>query len=283
MQVKRNYYYQVAGLPDLLLDEQLKINSVAFFKNEFESAIQPADFDLIKMIFLKYDNENLLNLLQKKAVPFNPLGNFSRDLFEEQLKETDKRILSYLQHFIHKFATGEKISPDQSWGNELESDYFQFLLSCENQFLKDWFQFKLNVQNVITALACRDHGLSVENQLIGNNAITTNILKSNARDFGLAQEFQEVEKILTAWQSETVLQRELAIDRMKWDWIDDKIFFYYFTIERLLGFLLQLEMVERWLRLDEEKGNQMFDKLLSGLNKDYKLPDEFSLHYVKRK
>jgi len=109
------------------------------------------------------------------------------------------------------------------------------------------------------------------------------ISRSSTNDFGLHQEFPEIEKILQAWQHDTIIERERYLDQFKWQWIDDQIFFHYFTIERLLGFLLQMEMVERWIKLDETTGQKMFDQLLGNMNKEYELPEEFNLQYVKRK
>ncbi len=273
----------MAGLPDLLLDEGRQKASVAVFKADFEHKLHPNDFALVKYLFLKYDNANLLNLLLKNNKSFVNHGNYSKDFLEEQIKEPDQRILPYLNGFIVRFKADECESADTSWETILEGAYFNFLSGIKNSFLRNWFQFKLNFQNVTTALACHDHKISSENYLIGTNTVTEIILRSNANDFGLHQEFPEIEKILHAWQHDTIIEREQALDQFKWEWIDDQIFFHYFTIERLLGFLLQLEMVERWMKLDEKTGQKMFDLLLRNMNKEYELPEEFNLQYVKRK
>ena len=39
--------------------------------------------------------------------------------------------------------------------------------------------------------------------------------------------------------------------------MEETTFFDYFTVERLFVFLLQLEMIERWISLDKEKGSQL--------------------------
>jgi len=283
LQFKNNYHYLVAGLPDLLLDEGRQKSPVASFREDFEHNLHPEDFDLVKYLFYKYDNTNLLNLLLKKYKAFLDQGNYSKGFLEEQIKEPDDRLLPYLKDFILQFKAGERESSGASWETILDSNFFNFLLNTKNDFLRNWFQFKLNFQNVTTALACRDHKISPENYLIGTNTVTENILRSNANDFGLQQEFPEIEKILQAWQHDTIIEREQALDQFKWAWIEDQIFFHYFTIERLLGFLLQLEMVERWMKLDEETGQKMFDQLLGNMNKEYELPAEFNLQYVKRK
>jgi hypothetical protein len=284
MLFKQHYYYLVAGLPDLLLDEGRQKGSLAFFKSEFENNLDSEDYELVKLLFLKYDNDNLINLLFKKYRDFIQEANYSRDLLEEEIKQPDNRIVSYLSRFIEKFKADEHATEGVSWETELENDFYDFILTSENDFLRDWFTFDMNLRNVATGLTCRDHDMEPDAEIIGDNAIAHQIKRSNAGDFGLAQEFPEVDKIVSIWQtSHTLTEREKALDQLRWDWLEDHVFFHYFTIERLLAFLLRLEMVERWMQLDEESGKAMFDKLLESLGKEFTLPEEFSLQNVKRK
>ncbi len=284
MLFKQQYYYLVAGLPDLLLDEGRQKGTLAFFKSEFENNLDGEDYDLVKLLFLKYDNDNLINLLAQKYRGFIEYANYPRDVLEEEMKQPDDRILPYLSHFIEKFKADEHAIEGASWETELENDFYDYLLTSQNDFLRDWFTFEMNLRNVTTGLACRDHEMDADTELIGDNAIAHQIKRSNAGDFGLAQEFPEVEKILSIWQTSlTLTEREKALDQVRWDWIEDRTFFHYFTIERLLAFLLRLEMVERWMQLDEESGKKMFEKLLESLGKEFSLPEEFGLQYVKRK
>jgi vacuolar-type H+-ATPase subunit C/Vma6 len=282
MLFKRHYYYEVAGLPDLFLDENRAKVSVAGFRQEFRQKLHPDDYALIEVLFLKYDNKNLLNLLLKKDKPWHELANFSRELLEEEIRESDKRIPEYMRRFIEKFKSGEQDDNNMLWETVLDSYFYEYLLSLDNDFLRNYYRFLLDFTNVTTALALRDQEMSPAHQLIGDNVITQSILRSSARDFGVTQDFAEAEKILSAWQSSTITEREKNLDLIKWQWIDEHTFFEYFTIERLLAFMLQLEIAERWMVLDPETGRSMFDQLLDRLTRDYKLPEEFNLQQIKR-
>lgn len=282
MLFKRHYYYEVAGLPDLFLDENRAKVSVAGFREEFRQKLHPDDYALVEVLFLKYDNKNLLNLLLKKDKPWQELANFSRELLEEEIRESDQRIPDYMRQFIEKFKSGERDDNNMLWETVLDSYFYEYLLSLDNDFLRNYYSFLLDFTNVATALALREHEMPPANQLIGDNVITQSILRSSARDFGVTQDFAEVEKIIAAWQSATITEREKNLDLIKWQWIDEHTFFEYFTIERLLAFMLQLEIAERWMLLDPETGRSMFDQLLDSLTRDYKLPEEFNLRQIKR-
>lgn len=280
---KTEYFYLVAGLPDLLLDEgKLKLTA-ADLKEEWKDDLQPEDYQLMIELFRKYDNTNLLNLLQKTGDEFDLRGNYSLDFLEEQIKEPTPEILPYMREFILDFKAENQEESGKSWENILEERFFDYLASIENPFLRSWYEMQLNTGNVLTALNCRQYKIPVEPQMIGNNFVVESILRSNARDFGLLQDFPEVEQVLAAWENGNMLEREKALDLMKWQWIDDQVFFHYFTIERLLAFLIQLEMVERWLLLDHDEGERLFRKLLKDLGSSYELPDEFNLQFISRK
>lgn len=274
---KREYFYLVAGLPDLILDEGKVKLSAADLKNEWLQDIHPEDYRLVEELFRKYDNKNLLNLLIKSGQEFDQRGNYSLEFLEEQVKEPTEDILPYLREFILLFKSDLNGETVKSQENVLEELFFKHLTSLNNPFLKNWFSLQLNMGNVLTALNCRQHKLPVEPQMIGHNFVVENILRSNARDFGLIQDFPEIEQILAAWDNGNMLEREKALDLMRWQWIDENTFFNYFTIERLLAFLIQLEITERWLLLDREEGERLFRQLLKNLGKSYELPDEFEL------
>mgnify|MGYP006289130839 CR=1 FL=1 len=280
---KQHYYYLIAGLPDILLDETRSKISVTDLLEEIRTQLHPEDYHLLQVLFLKYDNANLLNLLQKQNKTFNRQGIYSQEFLEEQIKEPDERIHLYLRKFIEVFKSGERENNDKTWDNMLEEYYFRFLLDISNEFVQEWFRLQLNLNNITTALNCRAHDIPVENQLIGDNEVVQNILRSNARDFGLTQDFPEIEQILAAWEQENILEREKALDTIRWNWINEHTFFHYFTVERVTGYLLQLEMVERWMSLDPRKGERMFRELLQKMESSFELPEEFQLQHIKRK
>ena len=65
-----------------------------------------------------------------------------------------------------------------------------------------------------------------------------------------------------------LVEREKKLDALRWNWMEDAIFFDYFTVERIFAFLLKLEMIERWISLDKERGNNLFRRIIESLNND---------------
>ena len=57
--------------------------------------------------------------------------------------------------------------------------------------------------------------------------------------------------------------------------MEDNTFFSYFTVEKIFVFLMKLEMIERWVSLDKDKGNEMFRQLIDQLKDEVQIPQEF--------
>ena len=48
-----------------------------------------------------------------------------------------------------------------------------------------------------------------------------------------------------------------------------------YSHERIFAFLLKLEMIERWISLDKERGNQLFRSIIESLKNEVQIPAEF--------
>ncbi len=90
----RNYYYLVAGLPELLLDQERKDFSVNALKEEVKDNVHPSDYKLVEFLHLPYDNENFLNQLLKRGLEFSDMGNIEKSIFDE----LDDNIAELPQH-----------------------------------------------------------------------------------------------------------------------------------------------------------------------------------------
>lgn len=273
--MKRNYYYLVAGLQDITLDIHKLIFNQLSFKEELKTGVHSEDYRLVEKLFLPYDNINLLNQLEKSNKPFIEKGNYSKDRLEENIKEP-KDLPDYMGRFILAFKNKEPIYPNLSPENELTTLFYDYVLLEKNAFLRSWFRFDLHLRNILTALLARKHKISYEHQILGSDDISESIRKSHARDFGLGSEFETLEALIEISRNEDIQEREKATDQLRWDFLDEATFFNYFTIEKILAFTIKLGLVERWLAIDKDHGQEMFKQLLKELQATYSLPKTFT-------
>ena len=272
--MSRNYYCLVAGLPDISLEDGKLSFTLQEFIEELKEFLHPADINLIEMMFLKHDNFNLLNILEKNEVPFQKGGKFSKEELEEQVKEPTT-LPSYMQEFIIAFQEDKKIIEGMSRENELASLYTDYLLSSKNDFLKEWFELEVNIKNILSALTCKKHDMPLKKEIIGTNTVSDLLKKNTTDDFGLQGELEYMDNLIRIFDDKNLAEREKNIDLLKLDILEERSFFNYFSIEKIIAFVVKLSLVERWLILDRKTGEEMFNKLLKNLETSYEFPEEF--------
>ena len=135
----------------------------------------------------------------------------------------------------------------------------------------------MNVSNILTAINCRKYNLDVKENVIGDNEVSNQLRESGAKDFGLSVLIDYFDELSKISEEENILEKEKKIDLLKWKFIDDNTFFHYFTIEKVFGYLIKLEILERWLKLNKENGEKTFREALGKLESSYEFPEEFLL------
>jgi hypothetical protein len=272
---KRQYYYLVAGLPDLVLDQAKLPFSTATFKEELHRHLHPEDYRLVRYLFLPADNRNLLRTLRKEEGEWDESGRYSPDELAAALREPEL-LPSYMQQFIPAFQQEMPVINGMSWENQLTSLYYDYVLSDTEGFLHEWFTFERDLRNLLAALSARRNKLSLEGQLIGDYQLTAAIRSSHARDFGVSGEYPYIERLIQ-WEDNHWLEREMALDAIRWNYIDELNTFHYFSVEILLGYLIKLFLLERWTPLDRAKGEEDFKRLVGDLEQSFDFPNEFAI------
>lgn len=275
------YYYLVAGLPKLALEDNKLSYTVADFKEDIYPALTVADKKLVSLFFLQYDNANVLKLLKEKEAAIDGRGVFSAEELNEyilRLKEGDRiensMFPAYLSTFISEYFTNP-VEENFLLENRLAALYYAYAMECKNKFVSSWFAFNLTVNNILVALAARKYKMELSSVIVGDTEVCEALRTSNARDFGLTGEVDCMEQLMKISEISELVEREKKIDQLRWNWMEEATFFDYFTIERLFVFLLQLDMVERWMVLDKEKGNLLFRNIIATLKDEVQIPAEF--------
>ena len=278
------YYYLVTGLPELTLEDNKLRYSVADFKKEFYPELSSGDKKLVDLFYLRFDNENVLSLLKDREAQIDERGNYSADSIRAiigQIQEEGKILTpNVLPSYLNQFITSYMLDPTFTEGKVMVVDrlaamYYAYAMKCGNDFLSSWFEFNLHVNNILVALTARKFKMEVEPLIVGDTEVCQTLRSSNARDFGLSSEVDYLEQVMKISEIADLVEREKKIDQLRWKWMEEKTFFEYFSLERLYVFLLQTDIIERWLTLDKEKGNQMFRSIIAALKDEVKVPVEY--------
>lgn len=273
-----NYYCLIAGLPDIHPEDMKGVQSVSVLKQELLDELTEKDGNLLRLLFSRYDNDNLLAYLKNRDAELNEYGNLDKDDWEQLIalmrdndKPSDPRLLPYMHTFY--MLTQEEEFNDKALSKEdlLAGLYYDYAMKSENQFLQKWFEFNLNLNNLLAAIACRKFGYDIKSLVVGDNEVAHTLRNSNARDFGLSGMFDQLELVMRIADEDNLLDRERKLDALRWEWLEENTFFNYFSVEKVLAFVLRVEMIERWKLLTVERGSEVFRNLLRSLKDEANL------------
>lgn len=266
-----NYYCLVAGLPDVAFDGNKPAYTVERFKEEIYPELSAADAECVDLFFLERDNANMLNIMRHgdEAV-IEQYGCYSREELEEIISSAKngdapiKGVPSYIYRFVEYYVAGEG-NPNVIWEDVLSSYYYDYATKCTNGFVADWFAFNKNVNNILVAFAARKYKMNIADAVVGDGEVAEALRSSGARDFGLTGMLDYFESVQRLNDNDRLQERERQLDDMRWKWLEDNSVFNYFTVERLFVFLLKLSIVERWEKLDADKGMQRYNEMIAEL------------------
>ena len=172
-------------------------------------------------------------------------GLVVRDLIEEirgQLSARDEAVLDLLL---------EGCDPEK-----LDADFYTKALQHGNRFIRDWFRFDLDLRNTVVSYLNDSLGRPDEEDMV--------LLEGRE-----TEEFYELDDAKHVLNGADILKREQGLDDLRWRKIDDLTVLDSLDLELILGYVLKLEIVDRWLQLDPDSGRTLFRKLVEDIRSTY--------------
>lgn len=279
-----NYYYLVAGLPDLLLDEGKQQVSCLVFINEAAEQLKELDFNLFNLLRLPFDNKNLLSLILKSDHPYDNRGSIGEVDLAEGVKNPDM-LPGYMELFVEAYRENRPPVQGLTPEDQLAWFFYEELTGHNEPFIREWYTFDLNLRNILAGLNCRkdlehidelatDRDKAFNAVIIGRDEVAESILRSNAQDFGLSAQLPWVEHVVSLSRG-SIQEFEKGIDTLRWDILNEMTILSHFRAETVFAFFIKLIIVERWQALDPETGREQLERLLDELTASYEIPAAF--------
>ena len=285
--MKKNYYYLIAGLPELSLDDNKLGITVREFRELYYPELADDDRALLDLIYLSYDNANLLLLLKDKEAAIAEGGLYTSEellaiIEAARAEETpDRNYPRYMYDFVAEMESEESAAEGVFPEDRLAQLYYAHAMSQGNVFVERWFAFNLDLNNFLTAITARRYNLDVKPLIVGDNEVAKALRTSNSRDFGLTGVMDGFEEVMRISEIDNLVERERKLDVLKWEWMEENSFFDYFTVEKLFAFLVKIQIIERWISLDAEAGGEMLRGMIRQLKEEVKVPQEFTINNKK--
>lgn len=264
------YYTLVASLREYTLDADAKGFDAREIIGSILEQVKPGDARQVRLLYGYYDCENLAALRSGRN-SFNPLGNLSREELDEELK-SPQRLPGALAQVVRAYADpegeeAESVDTTRRFEKELFGAYYAACEETRSRFLREWSRFDRTLRNVTAAVAARAAGRAVEEVVVGQDDVVDQLQRSSAADFGLRGELPWLDAVIAAVNDETnLVEKERKMDQIRWSEASELATFDYFDLDAILSYLVRVNLVARWTRLDAARGREMFARLMAELD-----------------
>lgn len=129
---------------------------------------------------------------------------------------------------------------------KLGKEFYDEACSSRNSFIKEYFTYDLKLRNAKVRYLNGQLGRPADQDIFCDPETSAD----------------EKDLMSSVFSTDDILERERGVDNLMWEKLDSMTLFNYFDISVILCFIAKLHIIERWLRLDEATGREMFRKLV---------------------
>lgn len=252
-----NYYFLATLLPPLKVGTPPELGS-----KELNFLLQQnlTKRDLEKIVVMRRltDVENIQNIIRKQ--PLQTGGNFTVQELKERL-ESGKDLPEYILQFWQQYKKNDERLEHFP---ELLHRYFEVESHVKDDFLGPYLRFEWQWRLVFAALRAkeldRDIKYELRNENPNNPFIAAIIAQNEMRSFEPPAPYESLKALFEA-RKHAPLDLFQALCEWRFDRIQEMINWQSFSTARILGYVAELDICERWLRLNKQKGVQLLEEI----------------------
>lgn len=259
------YYYLTSSLPSLRIGDPCDLSFADFVfavKNNLTKVDQRASCVMRRY----YDLQNLRRIWEKRSVDeklgeaLDRRGNLDENMLEEALL-TEQGLPDYVYDFLDRY---ERNSERLAHFPHLVSLYFREEIEAADGFLKEYLTFEYEMRLVMTGLRAKQLSRDLTGELQyedPHNEIVRQLLaQKDATYYEPPNRYKEL-KDLFAHNAENGLALHRSLYQYQFDYVEDLMGIDFFGLARVLGFMAQLILVEKWMELDQKQGLEIVDRI----------------------
>lgn len=252
------YYYVGVSLPELSMRAKPELSFSDFVILLYDN-LKNSDYEKIKVVRLYHDLLNIRAFWLGEEIDL--YGNLDKNALEDSLI-AQTFFPPYVFAFMDQYPTKEARIEHFP---ELISRYFREVALKEKGFLQNYFNFERELRLVLTAFRAKklQRDLLVELQYENpEDKIVAQILaQKDAKIFEPPEGFEDLKAILEEHYQDP-LGLAQALFEYRFYKIEGMVKGDVFSMDRILAYMIQLIMVEKWIGLDQKKGMEIVDTIL---------------------
>lgn len=253
-----NYYFLGTLLPELRIGDPPEIGF-----NELDQLLQEnlstGDYAKTRTIRNLYDLSNLRAYW--KGDPLDVNGNFTSSELEEAFV-THSMLPQFVFNFMDKYESNEdrlKYYPD------LLATFFRNAIQNASGFFKYYLSLERELRLVLVAFRAKKMGKDIYKELQYENPeddlIAQILAQKDSPSYEPPEKYEEIKTLFEQYEDHPIeLQKAFLGYRFKK--IEEKLGIDFFSMDRVLAYMIELIMVEKWQQMDKQKGLEIIDSML---------------------
>lgn len=257
------YYFLTSLLPELQIGH---IPTLGFssLMELLETDLTKEDFQLVKHFLHIIDYDNLRSLWN--GDPIDKRGNFTKEELERALLEGEwpngKEFPDYLLDFLQKYPNNKERVQHFFW---LISRFLDDQIVHHTDFFREYYIFEKQWRLVMVGFRAKKYGKDISYELQYEDPydpIVAQILaQKDTQGFEPPFEYRDLKPIFDEY-ADNPLELHKALLEYQFRQIVELTGNEIFSIDRILGYLARLLLVESWLVLDVQKGINVVDEMV---------------------
>lgn len=253
------YYFVGTLLPSLSLDSPPEM-SFDELDTLLKDNLSTKDYEKTLAIRQFFDILNLRALLLGEK--FDPRGELNSTEMDEALVSRTG-LPGYVYDFLDLYPKEQDRIRNFPF---LLANLFQNADQLKDPLLRRYLNFERELRLVLTAFRAKKLGRDLRVELQYENPeedlIAQLLAQQDAKTYEPPEKYQDLKALFDKYGDEPLaLQR--ALDEYRFDTIENFVDMSdAFSIERILVYLIQFIIIQKWIELDKEKGIQIVNAIL---------------------
>lgn len=255
------YYFLASALPALQIGIPPEIGFQEF-QDLLKDNLTPVDYEKAQVLRLYYDIQNIRAFW--KSEELDPWGNLNENELEEALLAREG-LPTYVQEFLENHTT---LSSQLHNFSALPVAYFAAESKQSSGFIREYLSFERELRLVLTAFRAkqlnRDLSMELQFEDPDDDFVAQILAQKDAKNYIPPDEYQEVKSLMETYANDPLALHQ-ALCEYRFKKIQEMLGVDVFSIERILGYMIRLIMVEKWQALNKKKGLEVANRILENI------------------
>jgi hypothetical protein len=253
--MKRNYYYLATSLPTIEIGKPLEFR-FRDLRHFLRENLSLSDLKQTWTIRRYYDVQNIRALWLE--YPLSNYGNLNPVELEDAVV-TKTELPPYILDFLDRYPS---LEDRLRYFPLLVRSYFLEESAKAQGFLKEYLTFEREWRLVVAAFRAkrlgRDFAVEFQFEDPYEELIAQILAQKDAKNFDPPEPYALLKPLFERYVHSPI-ELHQALCQWRYDAIEEMLGVDMVSIERVLGYLAQFIIAERWLDLDQQKGMQVID------------------------